>query len=199
MIGIRRAETHHRDAAARVLASAFSTDPLMRWMTRNPRDLERRLRPFYDATLRQQLRRSEHEVFVTEDMAGVAIWSGIDDWKMTPWETVRMTPRSLRTFRLPWRPLRVLRAIERTHPKEPHFYLAILGVHQDRQGEGVGSRVLAHMLDRCDGDGVPTFLEVSNPRNVPFYARHGYVAREPIEPGGGAPSVVPMWREPRTT
>ena len=65
-------------------------------------------------------------------------------------------------------------AIEKVHPKEEHYYLEALGTRQDMQSKGVGSAVIRHMLDRCDTEGMPAYLESSNLRNVPFYARHGF-------------------------
>ena len=51
---------------------------------------------------------------------------------------------------------------------------AILGVEPDAQGQGLGSQVLRPMLDRCDSEGVPAYLESSKATNVPFYERHGF-------------------------
>lgn len=60
------------------------------------------------------------------------------------------------------------------HPDEPHWYLSIVGVRPGLQGQGLGTRVLAPMLDRCDRLGIATYLESSNPRNHSLYHRLGY-------------------------
>ena len=41
------------------------------------------------------------------------------------------------------------------------------------------------------------YLESSNVRNVPFYARHGFETTGEIVCGKGAPTVTAMWRDPR--
>jgi GNAT superfamily N-acetyltransferase len=64
--------------------------------------------------------------------------------------------------------------IERAHPREPHWYLAVLGTDPRRQHRGVGSALLAPILARCDADRVPAYLESSKRTNVPFYERHGF-------------------------
>jgi hypothetical protein len=54
------------------------------------------------------------------------------------------------------------------------------------------------VLERCDGERVPAFLESSNPRNIPFYERQGFVVTKRLDRlPGGAPLLTQMWREPR--
>ncbi len=90
-----------------------------------------------------------------------------------------------------------INAIEKVHPTEEHYYLEVLGTSSRMQSKGVGSAMIGHMLERCDAEGMPAFLESSNPRNIPFYARHGFRTTGEIEVGKGAPTVTAMWREPR--
>ena len=42
------------------------------------------------------------------------------------------------------------------------------------QGKGLGARLLRVGVDRAARAGVSCYLESSNPRNVPFYKRHGF-------------------------
>jgi ribosomal protein S18 acetylase RimI-like enzyme len=93
--------------------------------------------------------------------------------------------------------LRGMLGAERLHPAEPpHWYLAILGTDPDAQGRGLGSRLLAPVLERCDEDGVGAYLESSKERNIAFYARHGFrVTRTWRLPRG--PLLWAMWRDPR--
>src|SRR5262249_41851101 len=66
-------------------------------------------------------------------------------------------------------------SIAEHHPRHvPHFYLFVLGTARAAQGTGIGSRMLHEILDRCDRQGLGAYLESSNIRNVPFYARHGF-------------------------
>lgn len=88
-------------------------------------------------------------------------------------------------------------AVEKVHPKEEHYFLEAIGTHQSRQSQGAGSALIRHMLDRCDTEGLPAHLESSNPKNVPFYGRHGFEVTGEITVGKGAPPVTAMWRAPR--
>ena len=56
--------------------------------------------------------------------------------------------------------------------------------------------LIGFMLDRCDQEAVPAYLEASSPENVPFYRRHGFEVTQDLELKNG-PTVWGMWREPR--
>ncbi len=85
--------------------------------------------------------------------------------------------------------------IERQHPRTPHWYLAVLGTDPIHQGKGIGSALLAPILDRCDREGIGAYLESSKQSNIAFYRRHRFeVTGEIVLPGG--PPVWPMWRDP---
>lgn len=69
---------------------------------------------------------------------------------------------------------------------EPHWYLDMVGVDPARQGAGVGGTLLRAIHERADSDGWPTALFTVQPRNVPFYERHGYeLVAEGTEPIAG--------------
>lgn len=87
-------------------------------------------------------------------------------------------------------------AMASAHPSAPHWYLNVLGTKPERQGEGLGARVVQKVLDTCDADGVPAYLESSNPANIPFYRRQGFETTGEITLPEG-PSLYPMWRNPR--
>ena len=69
---------------------------------------------------------------------------------------------------------RLSEVIERAHPRDPHYYLAVLGTDPDEQGRGIGSALIQPVLETCDRDEVPAYLESSKERNIDFYARHGF-------------------------
>jgi ribosomal protein S18 acetylase RimI-like enzyme len=82
------------------------------------------------------------------------------------------------------------------HPTVAHFYLAGLGTDPDRQGEGLGSAVMAPVLARCDADGIPAYLESTKQRNIAFYERHGFAVTGTIAPAPDGPTMWCMWRDP---
>jgi ribosomal protein S18 acetylase RimI-like enzyme len=82
-------------------------------------------------------------------------------------------------------------------PPDVHFYLQGLGTDPPRQGEGLGTAVLQPVLQRCDRDELPAYLETTKESNVGFYERRGFTvvgrARVPLD----GPRMWFMWREPR--
>lgn len=68
----------------------------------------------------------------------------------------------------------VFEALASTHLREPHWYLATLGVAPESQGRGIGTALLARWLARVDAEGSPAWLETDREINVGFYRRAGF-------------------------
>jgi GNAT superfamily N-acetyltransferase len=90
----------------------------------------------------------------------------------------------------------VLEKMGRYHPSEPHWYLPLMGVDPSQQSKGFGSALLQHILLQFDRHNNLAYLESSNPRNIPFYKRHGFELLGSIQIGT-SPSIAPMLRRPR--
>jgi ribosomal protein S18 acetylase RimI-like enzyme len=181
---------------AAALTRAFNDDPVTTWLFPSVR-YDHRLRAYFEMYVRQISLR--HGVtYTTEGHEGGAIWLPPGKWELRPADIVRTLPTTIRALgrRLPFA-FRTLLQIEKRHPRTPHFYLATLGTDPAHQGKGVGTALLAPVLERCDAEGVPAYLESSKERNVAFYARHGFEVTEELDLMGGGPRLWLMWREPR--
>jgi ribosomal protein S18 acetylase RimI-like enzyme len=178
------------------LADAFMDDPVSCWAGPSERLRARMLRRFFAAMLHAKL--SGGFVYTDEGRTGAALWAPPGTWRTTATEASRMATAFADPRHWLRGPLvaRGLLGVERLHPRKPrHFYLATLGVAPAAQGQGLGSRLLQPVLEICDTDGVPAYLESSKESNIAFYARHGFrVAREISLPRG--PTMWAMWREP---
>jgi len=85
----------------------------------------------------------------------------------------------------------------REHPSAPHLYLFTIGTRKAARGKGLGKRLMAPVLAAADRDGLPCYLENSNPANTGFYRSHGFERVKLFAPGPGGPPLEAMWREPR--
>jgi len=92
--------------------------------------------------------------------------------------------------------LATLEKMDEWHPDEDHWYLPLVGVDPNAQGQGLGGALMRHGTARCDKDGVLAYLESSNSRNISLYERHGFEAMTQIQIGA-APLITPMLRQPR--
>ncbi len=194
---VRRATAADVPALAAMLARAFFDDPVAIWSCHpdvlRPAVLER----FNGARVSHLL--GDQEVWTTPDGSSAALWAPPQRWKTTPRQDLELSRCILHPRLLVRAPVIVagLLGIERRHPRTPpHWYLAVLGTDPVAQGQGLGSAVLAPVLEQCDRDGVGAYLESSKERNIAFYARHGFrvTARHRLPRG---PSVWAMWRDPR--
>lgn len=81
------------------------------------------------------------------------------------------------------------------HPNEPHWYLPLLGVDPLYHGKGLGSALIQHSIAVCNLDENFAYLESSNPKNIPFYERHGFELLGKIQVNT-SPPIFPMLRKP---
>jgi GNAT superfamily N-acetyltransferase len=175
---------------ASTLARAFHNDPVMTWLFG-----ERPGPRHFASEARRHGRRGQ--VLTSGDHAGVAFWDPPGLWRATWPQVVRSAP-----VILPAVGPRILRAakaldrIDRAHPREHHWYLAVLGTDPPQQGRGVATALVDPVLERCDREGLGAYLESSKPANVPYYERFGFSVTGQIDLPSGPP-VWPMWRNPQ--
>jgi ribosomal protein S18 acetylase RimI-like enzyme len=86
-------------------------------------------------------------------------------------------------------------ATDAVHPKKPHYYLFAIGVDPLAQGKGCAGDMMRGFLAKADAEGVPCYLENSNPKNTAMYEHLGFVNKGRIEMGEGAPQLLGMWRD----
>lgn len=181
-----------------VLQAAFWDDPMMRWMIPDDASRSRRAARLFRGMLRHWFV-PMRTVWTTADQQGAALWSPPGHWRIPVMAQLPSLPSMLGALgRGAVKAGRLMSLVEHHHPREPHWYLAVLGTDPPSQGKGIGSALIAPVLSRCDAEGVPAYLESSKESNIPFYRRHGFeVTGELRVPGG--PVLYPMWREPRVS
>lgn len=172
---VRRVGGERTAEVAGVLAEAFAADPLQAWLLEGAAAGERAARRTAWWCFMVTHAPPGTELHVTGDGSGAACWHppGAGRLPAGSVEEFRRMVGEMAGGRAP-AVLASLARIARRAPAGPHWHLAAVGVAPDRQGEGLGARLLAPMLARCDRLGLPAYLESSNPRNVTFYERLGF-------------------------
>jgi len=194
---VRKATAADRAKLTATMARAFDDDPIANWFAAQDKRRSRRIYDFMDVAY--QITSPGGEIYTTDELQGGAYWSPPGKWKMGILQQIRLLPAVVRTASLRRVPAVMggLNAVEKKHPHEPHYYLLALGVEPDLQGRSLGTQLMAPILERCDREGVPAYLESSKEINVPLYERNGFkVTEEFVVPNGG-PKVWLMWRDPR--
>jgi GNAT superfamily N-acetyltransferase len=92
--------------------------------------------------------------------------------------------------------VRIFHKFDNIRPRQPHWYVLILGVHPDHQGKGLGGELLRQVLQRAHEDRVAVYLESSNPKNLDFYRKHGFEVTAEIVPVADCPPIWGLLREP---
>jgi len=180
-----------------VLGRAFDADPIFHAILPNDTQRRRALPVLFREWIRLLHLPHPETSFTTDDLAGAALWSPPGAWHVSLGAMARMGPSMIAAMGTRTIPgLRVLRAVEAPHPKERHYYLRLLACEPDRQGQGVGSSLLAPMLAELDARQENAYLESSNERNVPLYRRHGFEITGEVVTHLG-PRAWLMWRKPK--
>ena len=191
-IEVRVAGIGEQDAVVATLTRAFSVDPPTRWLFPEAATYLATFPRFAAAVGARAF--AEGTAFVAGDGAAAARWlgPGIEPDR----EALGLVIGAAMAARNQTFDGEVGEALASLHPKEPHWYLPLIGVDPARQGRGLGSALLKHALARCDEEGRPAYLESSNIKNVPLYERHGFEVLTVIQ-SGDFPPLYPMARPAR--
>ncbi|MFF9207199.1 MULTISPECIES: GNAT family N-acetyltransferase [unclassified Streptomyces] len=192
---IRRAGEADRELVVHLLDEAFADDPVSAWVFPDEeyrrRVHHRLMAAFTDVVL------EEGWIDLAEDGTACALWLSVPEGEHEDEEG----PAELRRAVDPAneRVERIGRLTAGIHPTDrAHAYLWMIGVAPDRQGAGLGTALVEHVLERCDRDGVPAYLEASNARSRALYERLGFaVLPDRVLDLPDGPRMWPMWREPR--
>ncbi len=195
-----------KEQIASIWADAFELDPLMKWVF--PDDAARRgsLKRWWEFMLDHSP--AGTELHGTRADGCVAYWQPPrkevpaltgpqdDSNQISDWQARYMAMMTELLGDLAPSRMEALGQMQQARLSEPHWYLAALGTSPGRQSKGLGGKVLAPMLERCDRIGELAYLESSNPANVGFYRRHGFESLGEFTLGDGV-LITPMSREPR--
>jgi len=176
------------ESRAGALARAFASDPVYRFIHPDDREWARVGPRFFRILLRHF---SNHATVLTPGAGGaVAIWTPPVPRPRSGLARLRFTLRigALLGRRIA-RGARVGTALESLHREEPHWYLAILGTDPEAQRRGLASSLLAPILSRCDGAGLPVHLETATESNLSFYAARGFEVVGEARVAGGGPQI----------
>jgi GNAT superfamily N-acetyltransferase len=180
------------DALTRTISAAFCTDPLWSWAFPDVAKQEPYWRLMINGALRYPW------VWIAGDFAAATVWIPPGEIELTEQEEELIAP--LLEELLGPRSAEVMELVERfdaSHPTDPHYYLSLLGTHPDASGHGHGMALLAENLAKIDEQGMPAYLESSNPANDERYESLGFARVGEFSTPDDRHSVATMWRDAR--
>lgn len=193
-IAIRKAVSSDLAQLTHSIALAFASDPLTRWLAGGG-DALRVSRRFFQAEY--AVARRYNLIYTDEERSGTAIWLppgkrlGLRDSLAQAWYlagAVRITRQAAAQLRLFF-------TLEQVRPSAPHYYLRLLGVRPERQGQGLGSALIRPVLEQCDQQHTPAYLETETEANVRYYQKHGFRVLREILVQAGVLTMWTMWRD----
>lgn len=201
MADLKRLDRSQVGLVTDAVVRAFERDPIWVAMFPDPARRASGTRALFGFMLRYGALRGE--AWATGGFEGAAVWLDDSAAGVGGWAALRAGALAL-PFRVGMGVMarmagmgRAVTGLRDECCPKPFRYLAMLGIAPGHQGRGLGSALMRPMLERCDREGLPTWLETETERNVGFYRGFGFeVARELVVPG----LEVKLWgmkREPR--
>ena len=188
---VRRAVPADRDRVIATVVAAFVDDPAFRYFFPDDATYAGHAAAFAGYLFDKRVRHGS--VWLVEGGASVSLWDSPD------------APESSSALNLPPDVLARLDAYENavhgSMPTEPHWYLGVLATHPDHAGKRWGRAAIAAGAAEADSEGLPAYLETTNPANVELYGRTGFVVDTQLladPPRLGIPVWI-MRRAPRKT
>ncbi|MEA5570116.1 GNAT family N-acetyltransferase [Calothrix sp. UHCC 0171] len=202
-IEIKKLEKSQIQKASQVLGKAFNQDPIFAYIaSENPLEKANLIESSCQMLLRYS--QCHNQIYTTTDeLKGIAAW--IPPGYATD-NILRLFQAGIITvlFNIHIKKilisLSMLFTAEKYHKqmmKQPHWYLMMLGVSPDFQGQGIGGMLLEPVLQQADIEGLPCYLETSTQAAVRFYQRHGFEIAWNGELAPGSPQLWIMIREPK--
>lgn len=194
------------EQVADVLTAAFADDPFMAWLFSDPATRVQSLSTWW-RFLTAHIPEGG-ELHFADGGGCAAMWYPPNETEATPASTEveaaasgELDPFVMMVSALVgdrWPEVSELFGVaQAAHPDELHWYLAAVGTMPEAQGAGRGQALVQPVLERCDAQGLPVYLESSNPRNLAFYHRLGFEIVGEITTPDGSACLIPMWRRCR--
>jgi hypothetical protein len=179
-----RLSKQHIKPASSMLSRAFQNDPLIRWQIPNLYKRVMKIHSYWEFTLRIGIKYGE--VYGTsKDLEGIAIWRP-PNTPISYWTYLKSG-----IFKFPFIfgikstkkitfSQAVKDSIRNILMKGPYWYLELIAVDPNYQGQGFANMLLKPMIKRIDEKRLPISLETNLKKCISFYQHFDFSILEEI-------------------
>jgi ribosomal protein S18 acetylase RimI-like enzyme len=192
MITIKSATASDKDFAIDTIVASFSADPAARWVYTDEQRYQANFPTFVKAFAGAAFEHGSADCVAGCSAAALWLPPGIhaDENALNALIQRSVSQRDQKDV------FALFEQMANCHPAEPHWYLPMIGVAPGEQGNGYGTALLRHALERCDADDRVAYLEATTPQSLRLYERHGFERVGTIQVAS-SPPMFPMLRKPR--
>src|SRR5690554_4054767 len=171
---MRKAELADKGKVISILTESFFDNKSVKYIVQNDDKIKDRIRYLMEYSFEQcQL---SGEVYISDDGDCCALVQYFDR-KKTSLDTVMLDVKLILKsvgIRNVAKILKRESTIKKNYPHDHITYLWFIGVDPEKQGRGIGSKMLAKIIEQNRRTGRDVFLETSTQKNLPWYQKHGF-------------------------
>jgi len=171
---MRKANYSDKEKVITILSNSFIENKSVNYIVHNdPKRIER-IRYLMEYSF--ELCMLSGEVYISDDDSGCALIQYFDR-KKTNLKTVlldlKLILKSVGLQNVP-KVLKRESTIKKNYPQENFAYLWFIGVGPEKQGRGIGSKMLIRIVEQNKKMGRDVYLETSTQRNLPWYEKFSF-------------------------
>jgi GNAT superfamily N-acetyltransferase len=191
MSSVRKASSADFSRLCRTAVEAFVDDPVMRWFWPDDEEYFAGNGSVMHSAFRRWL--AHEQTYTTDDCVAVAAFVPVGRPSVDlPPEPNEVPPSADLLARF----AAIGAIIAENTPSEPHWYLNLLATHPHWQRQGLGVLVMTPIVEACDRDGLPLYLETETVENVAYYSHLGFTVRSEWDVPLDGPHMWGMIRPP---
>lgn len=157
-----------------ILTASFHTNQSVNYIIKKDNRRDERIRSLMDYSF--EICQKFGEVFLSEDRSGCALVV-YPDKKKTTFQSILLSLKLIFKcigFQNIQKTLKREAMIKKVQPKEAMTYLWFIGVDPEKQGHGIGTRLLTYILESSRMKNRPVCLETSTLSNLSWYKKFGF-------------------------
>ncbi|UPJ79762.1 GNAT family N-acetyltransferase [Bradyrhizobium sp. 183] len=189
-IAIKTVGPDDRSRVNAILATAFTTCPLLRWLYPAPWQYLQHFSGFIEYYCGDPYR-DQSGAYISDGDKAALLWQTESEHRGNT-RLMSFLHESVPAHRRS-EAEKVFESFGKYHPPQPHWYVTMVGVDPVYQRSGLGSLVLKHLTDISDKAGGLVYLEATSAQAVRLYERLGWTLLGEVQIGT-SPPFFPMSR-----